>query len=422
MYKDSKAEKKSSEDSEPEPDFNENDPLGSKHSNAGQGPLNFDNQTNNPEFKKQKEKWDKERQKFKEDWQNWKNDFDPKIIPVQTYLLLGGSLQFLCYQSYNWYTTQLPKLTEEDFIMNFLLHNRIKDVTFISEKFENTSIPAIHMTSIDDEKFLIEAFDNTEFFEKIKNLQKQHALKYFPISFQAKEDPMVSLEGWMSTAQTIVMVIILFRFIRQGTRGGNPAQGGNMGMPGAQAGQQNFDMGLPKAKVFKGEMVKTTFKDVAGLAEAKLEIVEFVDFLRNPKNYERLGAKIPKGALLSGPPGTGKTLLAKACAGEAGVAFFSVSGSEFVEMFVGVGASRVRDLFQQAKWEKKAIIFIDEIDAIGKKREARKGNDEREATLNQLLVEMDGFASSNNIVVFAATNRKELLDPALTRPGNFIQF
>lgn len=304
--------------------------------------------------------------------------------------------------------------------MNFLLHNRIKEITFISVKFENTSIPAIHMTTIDEEKFLIEAFDNTEFFEKIKNLQKQHALKYFPISFQAKEDPMVNLEGWVSTAQTIVMVIILYRFIRQGTRGaGNPAQGGNMGMPGAQAGQQNFDMGLPRAKVFKGEMVKTTFKDVAGLAEAKLEIVEFVDFLRNPKNYERLGAKIPKGALLSGPPGTGKTLLAKACAGEAGVAFFSVSGSEFVEMFVGVGASRVRDLFQQAKWEKKAIIFIDEIDAIGKKREARKGNDEREATLNQLLVEMDGFASSNNIVVFAATNRKELLDPALTRPGRF---
>lgn len=194
--------------------------------------------------------------------------------------------------------------------------------------------------------------------------------------------------------------------------------GENMGL-GGQGGAQNFDIGISKAKVFKGEMVKTKFNDVAGLAEAKLEIVEFVDFLKNPKYYERLGAKIPKGALQSGPPGTGKTLLAKACAGEAGVAFFSVSGSEFVEMFVGVGASRVRDLFQQAKWEKKAIVFIDEIDAIGKKREARRGNDEREATLNQLLVEMDGFGSSNNIVVFAATNRKELLDPAQTRPGRF---
>lgn len=167
--------------------------------------------------------------------------------------------------------------------------------------------------------------------------------------------------------------------------------------------------------------VKTKFKDVAGLAQAKLEITEFVDFLKKPERYRKLGAKIPRGALLSGPPGTGKTLLAKACAGEAGVTFLYTSGSEFVEMFVGVGASRVRDLFKEAKENAPAIIFIDEIDAIGKKRSesANSGSDERESTLNQLLVELDGFSTDTEVIVFAATNRKELLDNALIRTGRF---
>jgi len=166
--------------------------------------------------------------------------------------------------------------------------------------------------------------------------------------------------------------------------------------------------------------VKVKFKDVAGLDEAKLEIHEFVDFLKKPKKYKDLGAKIPRGALLNGPPGTGKTMLAKACAGEAGVPFFYVSGSDFVEIFVGVGASRVRDLFKQAKAKAPSIIFIDEIDAVGRKRESRLGGtDERDNTLNQLLVEMDGFGTDVNVIMLAATNRKELLDPALTRPGRF---
>jgi AFG3 family protein len=167
--------------------------------------------------------------------------------------------------------------------------------------------------------------------------------------------------------------------------------------------------------------IKTNFKDVAGLEQAKLEIQEFVDFLKNPDKYKEVGAKIPKGALLSGPPGTGKTLLAKACAGEAGVNFLYTSGSEFVEMFVGVGASRVRDLFKTAKENAPSIIFIDEIDAVGKKRGAGmgSGNDERNATLNQILVELDGFGSDSKVVVFAATNRKNLLDDALTRTGRF---
>ncbi len=169
-----------------------------------------------------------------------------------------------------------------------------------------------------------------------------------------------------------------------------------------------------------GEKSEVKFKDVAGMEQAKKEIVEFVDFLKHPEKYKLLGAKIPKGALLVGPPGTGKTLLAKAVAGEADVPFFATSGSDFVEMFVGVGASRVRDLFQKAKDKSPSILFIDEIDAVGKKRGGKfGGQDERDNTLNQLLVEMDGFGTELNVIVLAATNRADILDPALLRPGRF---
>ncbi len=189
------------------------------------------------------------------------------------------------------------------------------------------------------------------------------------------------------------------------------------------AGGQLFNIGKSKATLFdKAKNVQVSFKDVAGLAEAKVEIEEIVEFLKNPKRYTELGAKIPKGALLVGPPGTGKTLLAKAVAGEAQVPFFSLSGSDFVEMFVGVGASRVRDLFKQAKEKSPAIVFIDEIDAIGRargKNMAQGGNDERENTLNQLLTEMDGFGTNSGVILLAATNRAEVLDKALLRPGRF---
>ncbi|KAI9595235.1 peptidase family M41-domain-containing protein [Syncephalis fuscata] len=194
---------------------------------------------------------------------------------------------------------------------------------------------------------------------------------------------------------------------------------------GAGGGKQGiFGIGKSRAKLFNQETdIKVKFKDVAGMDEAKEEIMEFVKFLKDPGAYERLGAKIPKGAILSGPPGTGKTLLAKATAGEAGVPFLSVSGSEFVEMFVGVGASRVRDLFSNAKKHAPCIIFVDEIDAIGKSRgntgQYGGGNDERESTLNQLLVEMDGFNSDDHVVVLAGTNRPDVLDSALMRPGRF---
>lgn len=199
--------------------------------------------------------------------------------------------------------------------------------------------------------------------------------------------------------------------------------GGGAGGSGGDLGGM-FGVGKSRAKLFNKETdIKIKFEDVAGCTEAKSEIMEFVHFLQNPAKYTRLGAQIPRGAILSGPPGTGKTLLAKATAGEAGVPFLSVSGSEFVEMFVGVGASRVRDLFENARKMAPAIIFVDEIDAIGKER--GKGgamggsNDEREATLNQLLVEMDGFTSRDQIVVLAGTNRPDVLDPALMRPGRF---
>ncbi|MEI6628678.1 MAG: ATP-dependent metallopeptidase FtsH/Yme1/Tma family protein, partial [Alphaproteobacteria bacterium] len=188
-----------------------------------------------------------------------------------------------------------------------------------------------------------------------------------------------------------------------------------------QGGGKAMGFGKSKAKLMSEQQSKLTFADVAGIDEAKAELEEIVDFLKSPQKFQKLGGKIPKGVLLVGPPGTGKTLLAKAIAGEAKVPFFSISGSDFVEMFVGVGASRVRDMFEQAKKNAPCILFIDEIDAVGRHRgmSAGGGNDEREQTLNQLLVEMDGFEENQGIIIVAATNRPDILDPALLRPGRF---
>ncbi|MDF2801572.1 MAG: ATP-dependent metalloprotease FtsH [Anaerocolumna sp.] len=206
-----------------------------------------------------------------------------------------------------------------------------------------------------------------------------------------------------------VVIVILFSFLS------NQASGGGGG------GSKVMNFGKSRAKMTTDENKKTTFKNVAGLEEEKEELKEIVDFLKTPKKYIQVGARIPKGVLLEGPPGTGKTLLAKAVAGEAGVPFFSISGSDFVEMFVGVGASRVRDLFEDAKKHSPCIIFIDEIDAVARRRGTGMGggHDEREQTLNQLLVEMDGFGANEGIIVMAATNRVDILDPAILRPGRF---
>ena len=223
--------------------------------------------------------------------------------------------------------------------------------------------------------------------------------------------PPTSVPAWIQLIPTVLLVVMLLAFwffFMQQSQGG----GGNRGV-------MNF--GKSRAKMATPDKRRITFNDVAGADEEKAELAEIVDFLKQPKRYIDMGARIPKGVLLVGPPGTGKTLLAKAVAGEAGVPFFTISGSDFVEMFVGVGASRVRDLFEQAKKNAACIIFIDEIDAVGRQRGAGLGggHDEREQTLNQLLVEMDGFGVNEGIIMIAATNRPDILDPALLRPGRF---
>ena len=258
--------------------------------------------------------------------------------------------------------------------------------------------------------FLVSArFDPEENFAKLN--------ENLPVGDQFKVVIQNADHTWANLAQWIFPTLLLILFwvwMFRGMNRGAGGAGGGMGNP--------FNVGKATGKLADKDEVKVTFKDVAGLYGAKEEVMEIVDFLKNPKKYTALGGKIPKGALLVGPPGTGKTLLAKAVAGEANVPFFSISGSDFVEMFVGVGASRVRDLFRQAKEKAPCIVFIDEIDAVGRARAKNGGftsNDERENTLNQLLTEMDGFGTNSGVIVLAATNRADILDKALMRAGRF---
>ncbi|MEQ8689523.1 MAG: ATP-dependent zinc metalloprotease FtsH, partial [Pseudomonadales bacterium] len=228
------------------------------------------------------------------------------------------------------------------------------------------------------------------------------------VNFIPAEKQSVWSQLLIASFPILIIIAVFMLFMRQ-------MQGGGSGRGGPMA------FGRSKAKLLSEDQIKTTFADVAGVDEAKEEVQELVEFLRDPGKFQRLGGHIPRGILMVGQPGTGKTLLAKAIAGEAKVPFFSISGSDFVEMFVGVGASRVRDMFEQAKKQSPCIIFIDEIDAVGRHRGAGLGggHDEREQTLNQLLVEMDGFEPNDGIIVIAATNRPDVLDPALLRPGRF---
>ena len=249
-----------------------------------------------------------------------------------------------------------------------------------------------------------DAFDKfiTDFYNDHPQLQK------IDVKYEIRQDWWRDIIPWLLP---LILIAGLWIFMLRRAGGGIGGPGGNI-----------FNIGKSKAILFdRDEKINITFGDVAGLDEAKVEVQEIVNFLKNPKKYTALGGKIPKGALLIGPPGTGKTLIAKAMAGEAQVPFFSISGSDFVEMFVGVGASRVRDLFRQAREKAPCIIFIDEIDAIGRARGKNliQGNDERENTLNQLLVEMDGFSSEKGVIIVAATNRPDVLDTALLRPGRF---
>lgn len=248
----------------------------------------------------------------------------------------------------------------------------------------------------------------------IQDPELMPALRKHNVEIQADEIRRQSVWMQLLTATfPILLIILLFVFFMRKMGGGGAGAGGRGGP---------LSFGKSKAKMLTEDQIKVTFSDVAGCDEAKQEVVEIVDFLRDPTKFKKLGAKIPRGVLMVGPPGTGKTLLAKAIAGEAKVPFFSISGSDFVEMFVGVGASRVRDMFEQAKRHAPCIIFIDEIDAVGRQRGGGGiggGHDEREQTLNQLLVEMDGFEGSEGIIVIAATNRADVLDKALLRPGRF---
>ena len=245
----------------------------------------------------------------------------------------------------------------------------------------------------------------TDDIPELVALMEAHGITNFGPEYVEPINPILSV--LLSWVLPMVLIMVVFSLLMRGMAG---KMGGGIG-----------NLGKSNAKVYVERKTGVTFKDVAGQDEAKESLVEIIDFLHNPQKYTEIGAKLPKGALLVGPPGTGKTLLAKAVAGEANVPFFSISGSEFVEMFVGMGAAKVRDLFKQAGEKAPCIVFIDEIDAIGKKRDTGGlgGNDEREQTLNQLLAEMDGFDSSTGVVLLAATNRPESLDPALLRPGRF---
>ena len=259
--------------------------------------------------------------------------------------------------------------------------------------------------------FLVsDKFDPETAFDEINISLKEQGKTPVSVVMEQKRD-MWGILNWF-IFPLLILVLWFFMF-----RGFNRSAGAGGGGPGGI-----FNVGKSTAKLAEKSLMKVTFNDVAGLAEAKVELNEIVDFLKNPKKYTELGGKIPKGALLVGPPGTGKTLLAKAVAGEADVPFFSMAGSDFVEMFVGVGASRVRDLFKQAKEKAPCIVFIDEIDAIGRARSKNggfSGNDERENTLNQLLTEMDGFGTNSGVIILAATNRVDILDKALMRAGRF---
>jgi cell division protease FtsH len=270
---------------------------------------------------------------------------------------------------------------------------------------ENGSIDAV---TLDGEKVSFTGGDKREYYAiRPGDADVTDLLIQNEVAIRAEQQETSGLQAFLVSLLPFLLLIGVWIYFMNRMQGGG--RGGAMGF------------GKSKAKLLTEKQGRVTFDDVAGIDEAKEELEEIVEFLRNPQKFSRLGGKIPKGALLVGPPGTGKTLLARAIAGEAGVPFFTISGSDFVEMFVGVGASRVRDMFEQAKKNAPCIVFIDEIDAVGRHRGAGYGggNDEREQTLNQLLVEMDGFEANEGVIILAATNRRDVLDPALLRPGRF---
>ncbi len=330
-------------------------------------------------------------------------------------LLAGIAFMFFSQNGSN------PQKIEWDEVRTLWLDGDVKEVVFIRNEFEGrVTVKPDRLEKHEDKfggavpkrsphfVFLVSGSFNAEemFGELNAQLPENEKVK---VVIESHESIWGVLEWLLFPLLLIFMWVFMFRGMNRNMGGGNGAGG-------------IFNVGKSTGKLAEKNSMKVTFKDVAGLYGAKDEVMEIVDFLKNPKKYTALGGKIPKGALLVGPPGTGKTLLAKAVAGEADVPFFSISGSDFVEMFVGVGASRVRDLFRQAKEKSPCIVFIDEIDAVGRARSKNGGfssNDERENTLNQLLTEMDGFGSNSGVIILAATNRADILDKALMRAGRF---
>lgn len=334
---------------------------------------------------------------------------------VVQYLFSSNTAKTISYQKFE---TEMLKTGDVEKLVTYKngdlysIDVYIKKDRLEQKKYEDVKPKGSFNTGPTGPQYTFTAATFESFEEKIKEAEKDlPANQRTPIVAETRESPWT---GWFMSFILPVLLLIGFWVFIMKRMGGGAGGGG---------GGQIFNIGKSKATLFdKESQVSITFNDVAGLEEAKQEVMEIVDFLKNPKKYTNLGGKIPKGALLIGAPGTGKTLMAKAVAGEAQVPFFSLSGSDFVEMFVGVGASRVRDLFKQAKEKAPCIIFIDEIDAIGRARGKNNivgGNDERENTLNQLLVEMDGFGTDSGIIILAATNRPDVLDAALLRPGRF---
>ena len=326
-------------------------------------------------------------------------------------------------QVFSLMSNPVQKINKKQFFTDFLIEGEVEKVTIVNNEFVEVFIKALklekekhkHITANKIRgKIGPHYYFNITSGEKFENDLKEFYLnnnvnpieQIFP-DVDTRKDVFGEMIGWLIP---IIIMLFIWLYVMRRMSGGGP-------------NNSIFNIGKSKAELFdKNTKQKINFKDVAGLEGAKEEVQEIVDFLKNPKKYTSLGGKIPKGVLLVGPPGTGKTLLAKAVAGEAKVPFFSLSGSDFVEMFVGVGASRVRDLFQTAKSKSPAIIFIDEIDAIGRSRGKNQitgANDERENTLNQLLTEMDGFGTNHHVIVIAATNRADVLDKALVRAGRF---
>ena len=350
----------------------------------------------------------------------------PKKPAINSYWLYASIILFFIGMSFfggSYSMSSDQKINISNF-ENYLLDGEVSKVVVVNKKTAQVTLTETVLTETKHSKA-----NKTDLFGR-KNSSGPHYqfevgnLELFQKKLEAAEEKGVSFTYEFVTVESrwldvllgflpLILIIAVWLFIMRRMSGGG----------GGGGGAQIFNIGKSKAKLFDEKTdVKITFKDVAGLEGAKEEVQEIVDFLKNPSKYTVLGGKIPKGALLVGPPGTGKTLLAKAVAGEAKVPFFSLSGSDFVEMFVGVGASRVRDLFKQAKDKSPAIIFIDEIDAIGRARGKNNitgSNDERENTLNQLLTEMDGFGTNTNVIVIAATNRADVLDKALMRAGRF---